>query len=833
MRPLTLLFPVLALLLPAAARAQSVHWDPPGGTMAVGQVTQLQLQFENCEPKATPVPPKVDGLTLEFSGQASNISWINGDYSRSVTFTYAALLTQKQAIDLPAFTVETNKGTLRVPAAHYDPGAATVGNTGQTLESAASSALEASPTALWAGQVFDLAYRIDAARSYSPDFGHGNFDWKSDPLLLEDWETPQPYTLAAGNDARAGFAYHTRAIVRTPGSYRLNPITQLINLSVGVTGFGFFQERQYQQFSVTSTTPTIEVRPLPPAPAGFGGAVGDFKLTSKVVPTTAVVGEPVTWTVELSGTGNWPDIPGLPSREVSKDFQVVQPKAKRKPATGKLFTATLSEDVVLLPTVAGAYSLEPLRFTYFDPHSGTYQTLETPRTRLTVTAGAAAATAPAGSSGVPALASAPPTVPELPSGLPRDPLPGPASAAVPWNALTLGSALIAPFAVVLLLWFWLAGGRARATDPERARRESRARLAVTLGKLQAESASPASEADLLAWQHDTARLWDVAHAAPRAQAFPDPAWAALWSEADRALYGSKASLPPDWIARAQAALAAKSVPGFTLRQLFFRHNLLPWLSVLVLACTASALADEASSSPPPSSVPAATAYHRGDFAAAEADWRAELARDPTDWTARYNLSVALAQQNRWDEAAAQAAAAFAQQPANASVRWQFALACDKAGFAPDALADFLAPDEIHWLARLASPADWQRAGLVAATLGALALGLFLLRGYGLGPRSGLAATGWTALALAVILSLAAAAGWRAYGAAANADAVIIWHNGTLRSIPTEVDSPQKTVPLAAGSVGIADKTFLGWVRLNFGNGQTGWVRKEEAISIWK
>jgi hypothetical protein len=232
-------------------------------------------------------------------------------------------------------------------------------------------------------------------------------------------------------------------------------------------------------------------------------------------------------------------------------------------------------------------------------------------------------------------------------------------------------------------------------------------------------------------------------------------------------------------------------------------------------------------------VPAATAYRRGDFAAAETGWRAKLARDPLDWTTRYNLSVALAQQNRWDEAAAQAGAAFTQQPADASVRWQFALACDKAGFAPDALADFLTPDGLAWLARFASPADWQRAGLAAATLGALALGVFLLRGYGRGPRPGLAAVGWTASALAVILGLAAGAGWRAYGAAADSDAVIIWRNGTLRSIPTEVDSPQKTVPLAAGSVGVADKTFLGWVRLNFGNGQTGWVRKEETIAIWK
>ena len=61
----------------------------------------------------------------------------------------------------------------------------------------------------------------------------------------------------------------------------------------------------------------------------------------------AAVGEPVTWTLELTGTGNWPDLGGLPARTVSQDFQVVQPKAKRVNAEGKLFDATLTEDVVL------------------------------------------------------------------------------------------------------------------------------------------------------------------------------------------------------------------------------------------------------------------------------------------------------------------------------------------------------------------------------------------------------------------------------------------------------------------------------------------------------
>jgi hypothetical protein len=817
---------LLVLGCTAVLRAQSAHWEPAGGSLPVGQVTALQLVFQDCEPKETPTPPKLDGLTLEFTGQASNISWINGDYSRSITYSYAALLAKKQPIDFPAFAVETNKGTQHVPAAHFDPATATVGSTGQTLDAAANSVLEATPASVWAGEVFSLAYRVDVARSYYPDFGHGDFAWNPAPLIAEDWDHPEPYASTSGGEGRTGFVYHTRASARAAGTLALGPINQLVNLSVGVSGFGFFQQRQYQQFSVTSNTPSLQVRPLPPAPPGFTGAVGDFKLTSKVVPTSTTVGEPITWTIELTGTGNWPDIAGLPAREVSKDFQVVQPKAKRTPAEGKLFTATLAEDVVLVPTVGGTYPLEAFHFVYFDPRRGRYETLTAPRSTVTVTAPPAAAT-PAAAAGQPAagnLASGsatPPAVPGAPDGLPRDPLTGPESADLPWTASLLVTLLAAPFVVFALFWLRLAWGRARETDPQRGRREAHRRLALLLPQLRAAPTAPV----LLAWQRDAAILWAIAHAAPAATAFGDPAWAALWSEADRTLYGPAAALPADWTERAGAALAAKSAPAFLSRSLFWPGNLLPWLFTLALLAAAGAAAARAAE-------PAA-AYRRAEFADAEHGWRAAVARDPADWTARYNLSVALAQQNRWDEAAAQAAAAFVQQPGNASVRWQFALACDKAGYVPEPLAGFLAPGPAQDLARLASAPTWQRFSVVAAALAALALGVLLGRGYDLlSPRWAKPAA-LAALAAALGLALAAATGWHAYGEAHDERARVVWRAGTLRSIPTEADTAQKTTPLGAGSVAVADKAFLGWVRLSFANGQTGWVRQEDVVPLWR
>ncbi len=824
LRPALALFG-LGLLGAPEAPAQSIRWDPPGGSLAVGQTTALQLVCEDCQPRENPVPPKVDGLTLAFAGQSTNMSFVNGTYSNSVSYSYAALLTKKARAEIPAFDVETNKGVVHVAAARFEPGSATIAGTGQPLESAANSRLEASPGSVWAGEVFDVGYSIQAARSYTPDFGRGTFDWNPDPLVVEDWSAPEPFDLRSGGEPQTGFAYRTRAIAPKPGSFRLNPVNQLVNLSVGVSGFGFFQQRQYQQFSVTSSTATVQVRPLPPAPAGFKGAVGQFKFVSKIVPERASVGDPVTWTLELSGTGNWPEVSGLPARRISKDFQVIQPKAKRVPSAGKLFDAKLSEDVVLVPTRAGEYELPQVSFVFFNPRTGEYETATAPGATVVVTEEAPAGGPPPPAAGEPGPGAErkTPVQPPLPAGLPRDALASEGPADSPIEARAFAAALLAPLVPLVLFWGYLSFRKARRTDPDRPRRLARLRLAATVGRIGAEPAGVGPDRMaplLLSWQRDAAELWGLTHAAPPPEALGDPAWRSLWEEADRTLYGAAAALPADWAARARAALGSKRVPRFALRRIFLARNLLPFLAALALLSIAS-----------PARADAVSSYRRGDFAGAERAWREAVSKSPADWAARYDLSVCLAQQNRWDEAAAQAAAAFVQNPADPAVRWQFDLACEKAGFVPAPLAVFLSPGAAARLARLASPAAWQRLLVGASCLAALALGILLAAAYGRSRRLRTAAL--ALLVLAAALGSASAIGWQAYGAAAEPDCVLIWRGSTLRSIATEADSSQQTAPLAAGSMARATKSFLGWVRLDFENGQTGWVRREEAVWLWR
>jgi tetratricopeptide (TPR) repeat protein len=416
----------------------------------------------------------------------------------------------------------------------------------------------------------------------------------------------------------------------------------------------------------------------------------------------------------------------------------------------------------------------------------------------------------------------------MPKGIPRDPIPDTGEVAAPLDQETFIAALCAPVVAFLAFWLWLAFRRARQTDPAHPRREARARALATLGTLRSSQDPQQNAVLLLAWQKDVAHLWQFSSAVPTAADFPagETQWTALWADTERALYRESTPLPTDWVARAAEALETHQIPGFSFWQLFRFKNLLPFAAVLavglVLTTTKLHAAD------------AKTSYDRGDFAAAEQAWRAALVKTPANPAAHHNLSLAIAQQDRWAEAAAHAAAAFAQQPSNSALRWNLALTMERASFAPSVFSGFTASQPPHQIAGLLSATQWQYAAILASIFAVIACALLLLRCYGQRAR-------WlkiTAIALFVLsTALGGAAGFslRVYSPLNDARAVVVWRTTTLRSIPTEVETAQKTTPLSAGTVAIVDNNFIGktWAHLSFPNGQTGWIRSEDLVLIWR
>ena len=887
-----LLLPLL-LVFAVTLHAQSVRWEPGSGTLALNQLSELSLVFDQCEPSGTVTLPGVTGLMFGSPNRSESTSFNVVNFKatsvRTVTLTYSVRPTERTKLVIPPFNVETDKGRQRVASATFEVGDATIGQTGLSADDVAQARFTLPSATAWAGEVFPLTYTLGASKRYLYNLNK-DFEWDPAPLSIEPWPNPEQIDAMLNNDPRVSIIYKTRALAKTPGTYALHPATQLVNISTGTSPFGMFARPNLTQLAVTTPRTDLIVKPLPaPAPAGFSGAVGKFTLDSKIVPATAAVGEPITWTLTLDGTGNWPDVAGLPPRSVSKDFRIVQPQAKRANKGNALFDASITEDIVLIPTKPGAYTLGPVVLTVFNPSTGAYDTLSTKPVTIQIAAPATDHSGVTGqsdrlSSPRPASEAAAPSDPSglrppasaAPAAIPRDPLPPAGTAAAPLSRPVFLIGLLTSLLCPLVFWITLSIRRARLTDPARPLREAHIRLANTLRALAAAPISSPNQDDtsaepirhssldishsddsvvglLQSWQSDTAILWRLSQAVPTPASFlassagPNghssldishsdgpavDAWSVLWSEADRTLYGA-APLPTDWTTRAAQALAARSAPTFSPFQLFLPRNLLPLLLFISSLITAhSSLAADGRD-----------AYAKADFATAEAAWTSDLKTAPTDWTAHHNLALALIQQNHPGEAAGHALAAFVQQPQNSSVRWHLAYAFKAAGVTPAALRPFLSvgsppldsslsalDSSAASLARLASPTRWQAVLITSAWLAALAISLGIYGAYQDRPRKGLVGS---LVVVSILLATAGTISLHTYGPLADAHAVVVVTPTTLRSIPTDLDTPQKSTPLALGVVASTDKAFLGWRRLSFPDGQTGWVRAETLVPLWK
>ncbi len=846
---LVCLFLFAFCLLPSAF-SQSIRWEPGAGSLAHGKVSELQLIFDDCAPKTEPTLPATPGITLQRVGQSENTSILNGSVNRSLILTYAATPNTRAQVSIPSFTVSTDKGNLTVPAATYDVGDATVGRGNVSLESVARSKFTA-PASVWAGEVFTIKYDLTVARRYFESLG-SNLEWNPAPLILDEWPKPTANQIAIGGEAHVIVNYQTQALAKTPGTLALEPATQITNLITGTSNMGFFgPQTRAEPYIIKATAPALTVKALPTAaPASFAGAVGQFTLESKLVPASAAPGEPVTWTLTLKGVGNWPDVKALPSRSVAKSFRVVSPDPKRTPKEGTLFEASLSEDIVLVPTTPGNFTLGPVTWTYFDPAKGIYVPITTPAHTLTVTAAPVTGTAglqPGQISAQPSNAataaaqSATPKLPAAPQTLPRNPLSAADLAPTPLRMLHLVLFALAPLLLLPLVWLALAYRHAVKNDPERHRRAAFRRLQTTLAQLPAATEKSAL---LQAWQADTVQLLGLRTAAPSAELLAAAfarltqaeTWQLLWREAEATLYAPRHALPADWVSRAQLALASYQLPAFSSGSLFRSRHLFPFAAALALLLAPPQTPLSASESPTTNyklpTTSATESYSAGQFTAAEKSWRDQLKATSADSALRHNLSLALAQQNRWGEAAAHAAAATLQNPAVPAYRAQLTLALNQAGYLPTLFSDISRSSWATTTTALLSPAQWQHVLLASSATLTLGFALLLAASY-FRPAFALKLSGQILCVLATLaFSHAVISLWQ-YGPLTDTRAALVWKTTTLRSIPTDTNAEQKTSPLEAGHVVIVDRTFLTWSHLAFPDGKTGWLRTTDLVSLWK
>ena len=151
----------------------------------------------------------------------------------------------------------------------------------------------------------------------------------------------------------------------------------------------FFNGGGYVEVKKKITTPkvVINVQSLPAKPAGFSGAVGEFKLASSINATDVKTNDAVTIKLTLSGTGNMKLI-GTPEVKFPQDFEIYDPKVTDDyKLTNSGLTGTKTFEYLAIPRHAGNFTIPAVEFTYFDLKSNSYKTLKTEAYNLKVAKG--------------------------------------------------------------------------------------------------------------------------------------------------------------------------------------------------------------------------------------------------------------------------------------------------------------------------------------------------------------------------------------------------------------------------------------------------------------
>lgn len=135
---------------------------------------------------------------------------------------------------------------------------------------------------------------------------------------------------------------------------------------------------EQREHRIATSAVAVEVRELPsPSPDGFTGAVGKFGISAQLSSLKIKANSSATLTVTVSGTGNLPT--------------VAEPKPVM-PGTFDLYPAKSGDDFSLaaggvsgsrtytyplIPRAEGRYTIEPIKFSYFDPATARYHTVAT------------------------------------------------------------------------------------------------------------------------------------------------------------------------------------------------------------------------------------------------------------------------------------------------------------------------------------------------------------------------------------------------------------------------------------------------------------------------
>lgn len=150
----------------------------------------------------------------------------------------------------------------------------------------------------------------------------------------------------------------------------------------------FFGRTETVEYQAKSNTLKVEVDQLPitGVPSSFAGAVGNFNFKTEIDKNNVVTNESITLRLTLSGTGNI-QLLKAPEPQLPAGFEKYDPKVYDNVNKGSAVSGQKIVEYLVVPRMPGEKEIPSMEFSYFNPASKKYVTINSPAYKINVVKG--------------------------------------------------------------------------------------------------------------------------------------------------------------------------------------------------------------------------------------------------------------------------------------------------------------------------------------------------------------------------------------------------------------------------------------------------------------
>ncbi|QDV85854.1 BatD family protein [Planctomycetes bacterium TBK1r] len=426
----------LAALLTASVSAANIDARLSTREAYVGSPVTLQVTVSDATDYEQPALPAIDGCDVRSAGspsQSSQITIINGRRrdSRSVTMQYLITPRREGTFTVPSMSLNVDGKTVTTNAMRF---VATKSDTGDLMFVEIAGGKEN----VFVGQPIDLKLKIWIKPFRDVKTGQTLSEGEMWNMISDStsWGgfTARMKEMAANNQRPGGqevlrddgnsgqrvyYLYEINATVypKRAGKIDASDVQIVVDYPTALgrsrSPFGsmfgddmfggnsmksrmmnddFFGSSFGNRMAVVASRPIVgevsvdatEVRPVPSEgrPANYRGAVGRYRIVTQATPTTVDAGDPITLNIGIAGTGPMELVQAPPLYEQSdltKNFKVAD-----ESLAGFVKDDTKVFSTSIRPRHEGITEIPPIRFSFFDPETETFQTVTSDPIAVTV-----------------------------------------------------------------------------------------------------------------------------------------------------------------------------------------------------------------------------------------------------------------------------------------------------------------------------------------------------------------------------------------------------------------------------------------------------------------